>query len=337
LVPTTGNTQSADQKITVSPSVWKSVDGGRTWTVKNIASAKPMSVDWDILRIVVNPNDSNNVLVGLKSGGMMVSVDGGERWKPTIFTSEKVYGLELNPQDGKTIYASAVYNGRGKIFKSMDRGENWEEIYTAAADGPLVVAMKLDENNPETIYAATSDNLLLKSRDGGGSWRNVLKADAPIIQIETNKNSPGSVYILDDNGHIFHSVDAGDNFAEITPSGPALVSTFSSAKISSIRLDPIINGGIYAVGENGIVRSNNAGGVWEKISTLNDPETTPITALAVNPKDPKKIVYGSAQAAYGSLDGGLSWTAFQFEVSKHIGVLEYDPQNPDVVWAGFKK
>ncbi|MFA6047863.1 MAG: hypothetical protein WCV59_03615 [Parcubacteria group bacterium] len=333
LMPTT-NTASTEQKITVSPSVWKSTDGGRTWTVKNIASAKPTSIDWDVLRIVVNPTDSNNIFVGLKSGGMMVSVDGGERWKPTIFVSEKVYGLELAP-DGRTIYASAVYNGRGKIFKSVDKGENWEEVYTAANDGPLVVAMKLDKNDPQTVYAATSDNLLLKSRDGGGSWKNIFKAEAPIIQIEIDKNDSNLLYILDDGGNVARSKNGGEAFEKITPENSNTMFG-SSSGISAIRVG-IGAKEIYAAGNNGIAKSGDTGNSWEKINTLNDPESTPVTALAINPQDSKKIVYGSAQAAYESVDSGSSWTAFQFEVSKGITALEYDPQNPDVVWAGFKK
>lgn len=326
---------NTDQKITVSPSIWKSSDGGRTWEVKNIASAKPGASEWDVLRVAINPNDPNNILVGLKSGGMMVSTDGGERWKPTIFTSEKVYGLELNPNDGRTIYASAVYNGRGKIFKSLDKGENWEEIYTAASDGPLIVAMKLDKNDPQTVYAATSDNLLLKSRDGGGSWKNVFKAEAPIIQIEMDRSDSNLVYILDDDGNVARSKDAGENFSKITPANSNTM--FSSAGIKVIKIDPGTSGGVYVAGSNGIFRSSNSGDKWEKVRTLNDPENEPVTTLAINPQDSKKIVYGSSQAAYESVDGGDSWTAFQFDVSRSINVLEYNPQNPDVVWAGFRK
>jgi photosystem II stability/assembly factor-like uncharacterized protein len=332
LLPTT-KTGTTDQKITISSSLWKSEDGGKTWTVKNIASAKPATTDWDVLRMAINPTDPGNIFVGLRSGGMMKSVDGGERWSPTIFTSEKAYGLELNSQDGRTLYVSGVYNGRGKIFKSIDKGENWDEIYTAATDGPLVVAMKLDKNNPETLYAATSDNLLLKSRDGGGSWKNIFKASSPIIQIEIDRSDSNLLYVLDNSGNMSRSRNGGDVFEKITPAS----STFSSTGVKIIRTDPGISGGIYAAGDSGISKSNDAGSTWEKVGVINDPGSTPVTAFAINPKDSQKMVYGSAQAAYQSVDGGSTWTAFQFDISKRINVLEYDPQNPDVVWAGFRK
>ncbi|HLN18952.1 MAG TPA: YCF48-related protein [Patescibacteria group bacterium] len=334
-VTPTSDQDITEQKTPVSQSIWKSSDGGKTWEVKNMASGKLVTSDWDILRIVIDPNNSQNIYVGLKTGGMMTSSDGGETWKSTIFVSEKVYGLELNP-DGNTIYASAVYNNRGKIWKSEDKGGNWKEIYTNAADGPLVVSMKLDKNNPETLWAATSDNLLLKTRDGGGSWRNVYKADNPIIQIEIDKSDPNLIYVLEDSGQILRTRDGGETFQEINLDATSF-SGIGSSKISSIRLDPGVNSGIYAVGQSGIKRSNNAGDSWTSISPLNNTENAPVISLAINPKDSKKIVYGASQAAYQSVDGGENWSTFQFDVNKHISVLEYDPQNPDVIWAGFRK
>lgn len=329
------DTSVTQQKTTVSKSVWKSSDGGKTWEAKNAASAKMTAVDWDVLRLVVDPNNSQNIYVGLKTGGMMKSADGGETWDPTIFVSEKVYGLELNP-DGNTLYASAVYNNKGKIYKSTDRGENWKEIYTSATDGPLVVAMKLDKNNPETLWAATSDNLLLKTGDGGGSWRNVYKSDSPIIQIEIDKSDSNLIYVLEDSGKILRSRNGGESFQELSLGGSTFIG-FGSNQVSSIRLDPGVSNGIYAVGQAGIKRSNNAGDSWTAVSPLNNTESAPVITLTINPKDSKKMVYGAAQAAYQSVDGGTNWTTFQFEVNKSANVLEYDPQNPDVIWAGFKK
>jgi photosystem II stability/assembly factor-like uncharacterized protein len=217
----------------------------------------------------------------------------------------------------------------------MDKGENWKEIYTSATDGPLIVAMKLDKNNPETLYAATSDNLLLKSRDGGGSWRNMYADNAPIIQIETDKNDSNLVYVLNNSGGISRSRDGGDNFEKMKLGNSNR--SLSSSGISAIRIDPAAPGVIYAVGNNGISKSSNAGDSWEKLSALNDPKNTPVTSLAVSPKDSQKIIYGAAQAVYNSVDGGVNWATSQFDVKKRINVLEYDPQNSDVVWAGFRK
>ncbi len=49
------------------------------------------------------------------------------------------------------------------------------------------------------------------------------------------------------------------------------------------------------------------------------------------------MIYGAAQAAYRSQDGGINWTTSQFDVEKTIRIIKYDPQNISNIYLGFKK
>lgn len=330
---TTSTNQSPGYQL--SKSIWKSTDGGQTWQAKNIASARPKTTDWDVLKIVVNPTDSRNVFVGLKSGGMYISNDGGDHWQATNFVSDKVYGLEIDPTDGQTLYVSGVWQNRGKIFKSTDQSKTWKEVFTEAAAGPLVIAMALDKNNPQTVYAATSDNQVMKSVDGGNSWKNIYRDNSPVTNIAIDSKSSDNVYLLDLNGSVFHSNNAGDNFANITPKN--LTGFVMGGGWRVLAVDKNVSGGVYLAGNSGIVHSVDAGNSWQKLAALEDPENFPISALSVNPQNSQQIIYGASQAGYSSNDGGGNWTTFQLDSPKTASVITFDPNNSSVIYFGFKK
>ncbi len=122
-----------------SKSLWISLDNGLTWEVKNKGEGKANVKNLDVLSIAINPYDEKNVFIGLKKGWILETKNGGETWNfVKNFILEKVYGLAIDPKDGKTLYASAVWNGKGKIFKTEDNGETWKELYTSPAKGPII-------------------------------------------------------------------------------------------------------------------------------------------------------------------------------------------------------
>lgn len=339
LLPTpTDNSDTAPpaKKYAISQSIWKSTDGGKTWEAKNSLEEKPRVADVDVLSMAINPKDTQNIYLGLRKGGIMKTIDGGESWEfSKIFTSEKVYGLALDPEDSKIIYASGVYQGRGKMFKSVDSGETWTEIYTSASDGPLVIGMALDTHNRQILYAATSDGQIIKSSDSGASWQNIYHSRDPVTKIAIDKDNGNLVYFLTLGGTLSRSRDGGKNIENISKN---FSRTFSSnQKYAVLATDPNNSGWVYLAGKGGIIVSKNGGDFWEKIVALSDPGSFPVGALAVSFGESRRLVYGAAQASYKSEDFGVNWMTAQFNVEKKIRLLEYDPVLPDVVYMGFSK
>lgn len=335
-------TTTKTQQYNFSESIWKTTDAGATWNAKTVSNQKPTVSDLDILQIAINPTDASNIYVGLKSGGMIKSTDGGEHWDITNFISDKVYGLAINPSSPQTLYVSGVWQGRGKIFKTENAGTDWKEIYTTAANGPLVVSLTLDQKNSDTIYATTSGNEVIKSVDGGSSWQNIYRADNPVLKVAIDRADSNLIYFLDQNGKISKSADGGKT---ITTAGSDSGSSFSSSfngsylggNFSVILTDPNNANWVYAAGGGGIMRSKDAGKTWEKVVALDNPETYPITALAINPANSNEMFYGAGQAVYKSVDGGKNWSTFQFTTKKKINTIQYDPQNPANIYLGLSK
>jgi photosystem II stability/assembly factor-like uncharacterized protein len=329
------NGNSQEGGFVFSPSLWKSTDGGKTWEVKNAGVGAANIKNVDVLSIAVNPSDGQNIYAGLREGGILMTENGGESWKFMNFQSEKVYGLAVGPANGRTLYASGVWQGTGKIFKTEDVGENWKEIYTSPGKGPIVISITLDKNRPNTIFVTTSENEALKSEDQGQSWKNIFIANSPIIGMAIDAQNSDLVYVITDSSQILRSRDGGANFEDISAKIKNISSGFSGRQFKLLKADPKSPNEAYLAGEGGIAVSRDAGETWKSIPALNDSQKFPITALLVSPTD--SIVYGSAQASYVSADkaGQTDWVTFQFNTPKKINVINYDLQNPQIIYAGF--
>lgn len=331
-------TQNQIKTFTLSASVWKSTDGGKTWEVKNKGEGTANATAVDVLSFAINPYDSQNVYVGLRKGGILETTNGGDTWRfINNFQSEKVYGLVLSPDDGRTLYASGVWQGKGKMFKTTDQGETWKEIYTSPQKGPLIISLAIDKKNPQVLYATTSEKEALKSTDGGESWKNIHLADDPILKIAIDVQDSKLLYSITNSGIVYRSKDAGEIFEKINEKIDKNFFGFGSNHFSVLRADPSIGGKVYLAGSGGIVTSQDGGENWKKVLSLNNPESFPIATLAVSFKNPQEIVYGSLEAAYASLDGGTNWTTFQFDNKMKTNVLEFDPNSADVLYLGFSE
>ncbi|MBU2028363.1 hypothetical protein KJ761_00520, partial [Patescibacteria group bacterium] len=238
---------------TTAGSFWKSTDGGKVWEVKNKMADNASVPDADILSLAVNPQDSQNILFGTAKNGIYKTTDGGESWAAVNFESEKVYGLAIDPRDPQTIYASGVWQKRGKLFKSIDQGANWEEIYTSVSNGTLIISLAISPKNPNVLYVATSDNQILQTQDGGNTWKNLFLATSPVVKIVPDYQDENLFYFNTVSGEIFKSQDGGKIIEEISQK------SFSDRNMTgSVRLvetDPNNRGWVYAGGKVGIVLS----------------------------------------------------------------------------------
>jgi photosystem II stability/assembly factor-like uncharacterized protein len=327
LVPANQNVSTTPTAIK-SSNVLKSTDGGKNWIFKSQTNEKISLDSTDVISMAINPYDSKNVLVGTLKGGIWKTDDAGENWSLLKFQADKVYGLAIDSVDSHIIYASGVWQNRGKIFKSIDSGNVWNEIYTEPSNGPLVISLALDKKNSSFLYATTSDNQVLKSVDAGTSWKNIYATNSPVLKIALDSANDNLLYLNLLDGKILKSVDGGKTIEEIK-------SDNVNQGIGVIETDPSNTNWVYAAGQAGIFRSKDAGGKWEALKTLGDAKTAPVKALAINPTNSQEIEYGAAQATYKSMDGGASWIPFQLETAKNVSVLKYSTES-GVVYLGLR-
>lgn len=318
---------STGSGIVVS-SIMKTTDGGKTWEPKNKTADKVSLAMTDVLSIAINPYDGKNVFVGTAKHGILKTDDGGENWKLLGFPGEKVYGIAIDNLQGNTIYATGVWQDRGNIFKSIDGGTEWKEIYTAPSKGPLIISLAIDKIAPNILYASTSDNHILKSTDSGDSWQSVFSTNSPMTRIVLDGANNNLLYSITVSGNIFKSTDGGKSFV-------AIAKTIGAGS-QVIEVDPVRANIVYVGGKNGIFKSINAGESWEEVKTLSDAKNFPVKVIAVNPVNADELMYGADQTVYRSLDGGKHWSPTRLESKKMINIIRYNPYESGVIYLGLK-
>lgn len=139
----------------------------------------------------------------LTSDGLFAS-DGGA-WQ-ALPLPEMAASLAVSPHDGRILYAGGVSTG---VYRSTDGGQSWEQINAGLDMLPgaalRVTALKVDEENPYHVVAATSYRLgnqltpssVFESSDGGLSWAKLTEADDVVTQLTL---SQGAIYTIGASG-----------------------------------------------------------------------------------------------------------------------------------------
>ena len=178
--------------VSVGDGLYKSTDGGANW--KKIGFEKSER----IANVIVNPNNSNEVYVGVLGAlwsdsderGVYKSNDGGASWEQILYVDETTgcADLTIDPNDPNVLYASMwefrrtgwSFNSGGDksaLYKSTDGGATWNKIHNgfpAGKLGRLAIAVAPSNSNVlYTVIEAEEDTKkgLYRSDDAGASWK----------------------------------------------------------------------------------------------------------------------------------------------------------------------
>ncbi|HVJ82127.1 MAG TPA: glycosyl hydrolase, partial [Planctomycetia bacterium] len=131
------------------------------------------------------------------------------------------------------------------------------------------------------------------------------------------------------------AVIAGMRFRSI---GPAI----TSGRISGIAVHPQLRSTWYvAAASGGVWKTTNAGSTWTPI--FDDQGSYSIGCVELDPKNPNVVWVGSGEnnsqrsvgygdGVYRSDDAGRSWKKVGLEKSEHIGRIQIDPRDSNVVY-----
>ncbi len=222
----------------VGDGVYKSTDAGKTWHHMGLADTGR------IARIVVNPKDTDNVLVCAEGRGnspqqergVFRTSDGGKTWKRTLFVNDETgcSGLSMDPGHPGTVLAGMWQftqrtwaedsGGPGSgVYISHDNGRTWTHLTTASGlpKPPLgKIDVSIAPSNPRRMYAliqTRNEGSVWRSDDGGEHWkvtswdRNLIMRAGYYIFIEANPKDADGVLVLNSGDH--YSSDGGRTFS----------------------------------------------------------------------------------------------------------------------------
>ncbi|UCG60113.1 MAG: hypothetical protein JSU70_11435, partial [Phycisphaerales bacterium] len=143
-------------------SVYKSIDSGVNWEIKNTGLTS-----YGLNALAIDSNNPSTVYVG-GSGGIFKTTDGGENWTPKNegMGSYLVDSIAIDPDVPRILYVGTTH--QGCVFKSTDGAENWTLINNGLTER-TIQHVAIDPHELSTVYAGTEDGVY-KTVDGGATW-----------------------------------------------------------------------------------------------------------------------------------------------------------------------
>jgi hypothetical protein len=160
------------------PSVFKTVNGGASWTPSTNTLWNPACI-WSVNDIAVDPKDSSKLYATTSDcidwgGYLWKSVDGGISWSArentgNLFLNVSYYSpIVIDPQSPNVLYAGTFEFG---VSKSLNGGETWVNASSGLPPVFPVGRLAIDPQFPERLYAASAlQRAIYRSLNGGASW-----------------------------------------------------------------------------------------------------------------------------------------------------------------------
>lgn len=307
---------------------------------------------WAIPKLTADPSWPNRVVAGTRGDGVWVSEDFGQSWKKPSYghlSPGKVRSIILDPNAPGTLYAGTEPID---VWVSHDVGKRWTRLdsvwklpwvesvmYPGRGVEPHVRDIAIDPKRPGTMYVALQVGYIIKSTDGGESWKLLDKdLDDDVHTIVIHPTSTDQLFAAT-GGHvqnraIYKSTDAGESWTL------AIGADFSSQRYSvPLVMHPKDPNVLYSALANGspggwrrptgaesaIVRTKDGAVSWERLEKgLEETHGIYAEAIVIDHDNPDRLYVGFRKGSstkresgeiYTSEDGGDSWARLDIRVS----------------------
>ncbi|MEM1218704.1 MAG: glycosyl hydrolase [Bacteroidota bacterium] len=304
-------------------ALWKSTDGGNTWT--NISENEGLpSGTWGIVGVTVSPVNSDRVwaIVENENGGVFRSDNAGKTWKrlnqsrdlrQRAWYYSRIYA---DPQDEDMVYVVNV-----SYHRSKDGGKTFKSFRAPHGDHhDLWIAPE----NPDRMIIG-DDGGAQVSFDGGENWSTYYnQPTSQFYRVTTDNSFPYRIYAAQqDNStiRIKHRTESGSI-------GERDWEPTAGCECGHIAIDPldedIVYGGCY---DGFLGRKNHRTGesrvvsVWPDNPMGHGAEGMKYRfqwnfPLFFSPHDPRKL-YAASNHLHVSYNGGESWEIISPDLTRN--------------------
>ncbi|MDI9318874.1 MAG: T9SS type A sorting domain-containing protein [Phycisphaerales bacterium] len=322
------STGDEDGNNSSSNGIYKSIDGGVTWTALSYPYAGAIKSG----EILINPKNPNMLWV-VGTNGLYKTTDAGITWvnKRTALCKE----IRLQPNNPNTLYVVERSGANANILKSTDAGETFTISTTFVSVGRTVIDVTPADSNYLYVLVANGDNSFK------GIYRSI---DAGLIYTAQNTTTD----IFENNGYssrqayydlaiaasdtdpnviftgcldVWKSVDGGVNIYRANSWRRPDTPSYTHADIHDLKF---YNHKLYAGTDGGIYISSDLGFNFTD-KTINGLNISQFYRLDVAQSDSTQIV-GGLQDNGGYSFANNAWVNFHGADGMDAAI---DPSNPN--------
>ncbi len=282
----TGDDDAGDS---YSVGVWKSINGGLSWTPTGL---NPSNSPNRTSEIYINPNNSNMLWVATSSG-VYKTINAGNNW--TLSQSGNFRDLKVNPTNPNIIYASTS----SQFYRSSDSGNTFTQISSGLPVDSGRLFMDVTQANSNYVYivsATTSYGYqgIYRSTDSGLTFTQMDNTtdifdgvsqawyDLAISASNTNQNE---IYVGVLN--IWKSSNGGNSFSQVN-NWTSRNASYTHADIHFIR---DFDNGLFVGSDGGVFKSTDSGASFEDLTV--GLSITQFYRISVSKQDSGKIAGGA--------------------------------------------
>lgn len=314
-----------DEVIVGGVDLWKSTNGGATWTqITSGYGAGPPYIHPDQHDVVYQ---TGTTIYAVHDGGVSRSTNTGATWA-TInggMNISEPYFLGLSASNPNSIVAGLQDNGT-----ILWNGTTWTLI--KGGDG---MECFIDWNNNNVIVGSYVNGAHAKSTNGGATFNNIVSGltgtgnwIAPITQDPTNS----SVFYAG-RQDVFKSTNQGNSWSQIGALG-------GTGDVMVINACPSNSNVIYAARATSLYKTTNGGTTWSSITSGLPVGSARITDLDIDNTNANNVYvtfsgYAAGNKVFYSNNGGITWTNYSTGLPNiPANCIVYKKNSPGAIYVG---
>ena len=327
--------QNNRQSTSWGNGVYRSTDGGKTWTHLGLAATRHIG------RIRVHPRDPDVAYVAAlghlwaptADRGVYKTTDGGRTWTKVLYvdTLTGVVDLAMDPSNPDVLYGAAYqrlrrawgFNGGGPrsgIYKTTDGGRTWRPLTNGIPAGDKGrIGLAIAASNPRVLDAIiehATEGGVYRTEDGGASWTKVNPLNPrPMYysHIFIDPNNDKRVYVL---GVTYYKSDDGGKTFRRMPHAPTY-DVGTKGDFHALWIDPGNSDHVFLGSDGGLHETWDQGETFTKINNLPIGQ---FYAIGVDMRTPY-FIYGGMQDNHSWLGPSAtrSWIGITNDEWKQIG------------------
>ena len=270
--------------------VYLSRDAGATW--KHISPPDDPEIR-PVVSLAFHPADANILYAGTTHLPWRTA-DGGQSWHSIhegMMDDSDVFSIQVDPEHPEHIFASACSG----VYSSGNNAEKWKFMDTPkGAFRTHFVA--IDPRREGVVFAGTTGGLL-RSPDGGHSWRNV--SPDSVKSIAFDPWVPGRIFFASTTAGLLVSTDGGLTLRECNTG----FTNRNFTALAGAGMD-LYASSAFEAASGGLYRSETLGLRWVHAGTASED---PILAMSASPEHPQIVVAATYHGLLASEDGGKTW------------------------------